>query len=85
MDHDNNEIVENVFKFRTQWNYVETERYIILYWPSLYDFILAICYKIQGIVYEPKILNEIFILDKETFTDKSEDVRFLQSNIPDGI
>ena len=59
---------------------------MVLYWPSLFNMVEAICNRLQGKVYEPPVLSELFMARKDPEIAKKEGcVKFFKANTPDGI
>lgn len=46
------------------WNFHETEDYLLLFWPSRYDFLQAFLLKLMNKPYQAPILNEIYFCRK---------------------
>jgi len=47
-----------------EWNYCESENFLILYWPSKYDFLSAFLLKLMNKPYHAEILKDIYFCRK---------------------
>ena len=71
------------FQMWTQWNYAETQNYILLYWPHQFDHIQHFLHKLLKKKYEPKLSELIFICHKtHDFNPRDQKALFHQLNIP---
>lgn len=48
----------------SEWNYHETDDYLLLFWPSKYDFLQSFLLKLMNKPYRPPILNEVYFWRK---------------------
>jgi hypothetical protein len=59
-------LTPKTFLVKSDWNFQETQNYNILFWPTEFDFLKAIIYKMLNRTYSPKISNDIYIASKVT-------------------
>ncbi len=49
---------------KTEWNFHETQEYIVLFWPTEFDFLRATIYKMLNKTYSPSISSSIYVSKK---------------------
>jgi hypothetical protein len=49
---------------KSEWNFHETQEYIVLFWPTEFDFLRATIYKMLNKTYSPSISSSIYISKK---------------------
>ncbi len=48
----------------SDWTFHESEDYLMLFWPSRYDFLEAFLHKLLNRPYHPRILSQLFLARK---------------------
>ena len=70
----------------TQWNYAETDNYLLLYWPHQFDHVQYYLHKLLKKKYEPRISEPIFVCHKaHDFNPREQKALFHKLNVPEHI
>jgi hypothetical protein len=48
----------------SDWSFHESEDYLVLFWPSRYDFLEAFLHKLMHRPYQPRILSHVYLARK---------------------
>jgi hypothetical protein len=71
----------HIYRVWTEWNYAETTRHVILYWPSDFDYVTYYLSKILKRKYEPPLLHHLFAAVKSNEPLGKSDAAFYEINL----